>query len=162
MPRCKGRSSPFSCTITHGQGGASLLLLLLCVVVVCLFVFLFLFFFCFWFLFCFWFFHERQAGEKTRRTRAEILTSVFTDPSKAWKVYVRPSCAAYLYEELSKLSLSSECVDTKLCKPCTSFTSHLHSSCRMVWHSALRVNKSTSRAGDSRGALPSPANANEC
>ena len=28
----------------------------------------------------------------------------------------------------SKLSLSSECVRTKPCKPCTSFASHLHSS----------------------------------
>ena len=32
------------------------------------------------------------------------------------------------------LSLSSECVETKLCKPCTSFTSHLHSWCGMVWY----------------------------
>ena len=39
----------------------------------------------------------------------------------------------------SKLSLSSECVKTKLCKPCTSFTSHLHSSCGMVWYRTLRV-----------------------
>ena len=41
-----------------------------------------------------------------------------------------------------KLSLSSECVKTKLCKPCTSFTSHLHSSCGMVWYRTLRVNVS--------------------
>ena len=27
-----------------------------------------------------------------------------------------------------------ECVKTKLCKPCTSFTSHPHSSCGMVWY----------------------------
>ena len=39
----------------------------------------------------------------------------------------------------STLSLSSECVETKLCKPCTSFTSHLHSSCGMVWYRTLRV-----------------------
>ena len=42
----------------------------------------------------------------------------------------------------SKLSLSSECVETKLCKPCTSFTSHLHSWCGVVWHRTLRVNTS--------------------
>ena len=40
----------------------------------------------------------------------------------------------------SKLSLSSECVETKLCKQCTSFTSHLHSSCGMAWYRTLRVN----------------------
>ena len=40
----------------------------------------------------------------------------------------------------TKLSLSSECVETKLCKPCTSFTSHPHSSCGIVWHRTLRVN----------------------
>ena len=40
----------------------------------------------------------------------------------------------------SKLSLSSECVETKPCKPCTSFTSHLHSSCGMVWYRTLRFN----------------------
>ena len=39
----------------------------------------------------------------------------------------------------SKLSLSSECVETKLCKPCTSFTWHLHSWCGMVWYKTLRV-----------------------
>ena len=39
----------------------------------------------------------------------------------------------------STLSLSSECVKTKFCKPCTSFTSHLHSSCKMVWNRTLRV-----------------------
>ena len=33
----------------------------------------------------------------------------------------------------TKLSLSSECVEMKLCKLCTSFTSHPHSSCGMVW-----------------------------
>ena len=33
-----------------------------------------------------------------------------------------------------KLSLSSECVKTKLCKLYTSFTSHLHSWCGMVWY----------------------------
>ena len=38
----------------------------------------------------------------------------------------------------SKLSLSSECVETKLCKLCTSFTLHLHSSCEIVWYSTLR------------------------
>ena len=39
----------------------------------------------------------------------------------------------------SKLSLSSRCVATKLCKPCTSFTAHLHSSCGMVWYMTLRL-----------------------
>ena len=34
----------------------------------------------------------------------------------------------------SKLSLSSECVKTKLCEPCISFTSHPHSWCGMVWY----------------------------
>ena len=38
-----------------------------------------------------------------------------------------------------KLSLSSECVEMKLCKLCTSVTSHLHSSCGMVWYWSLRV-----------------------
>ena len=40
----------------------------------------------------------------------------------------------------STLSLSSECVETKLCRPCTSFTSHPHSWCGMVWYRTLRVN----------------------
>ena len=39
----------------------------------------------------------------------------------------------------SNQSLSSECVETELCKPCTSFTSHLHSSCGMVWYRMLTV-----------------------
>ena len=38
------------------------------------------------------------------------------------------------------LSLSSECVERKLCKPCTSFISHLHGSCGMVRYRTLRVN----------------------
>ena len=33
----------------------------------------------------------------------------------------------------------SECVETKLCKPCTSFISHLHGSCGMMWYRTLRV-----------------------
>ena len=37
------------------------------------------------------------------------------------------------------LSLSSVCVEMKLCKLCTSFTSHLHSLCGMVWYRTLRV-----------------------
>ena len=41
----------------------------------------------------------------------------------------------------SKLSLSSECVETKLCKPCTSFTWHLHSWCGMVWYRTSRVKR---------------------
>ena len=41
------------------------------------------------------------------------------------------------------LSLSSECVETKLCKPCTSFTSHLHSLCGMLWYRTLRVASET-------------------
>ena len=40
----------------------------------------------------------------------------------------------------SKLSLSSECVETKLCKPCTSFTWHIQSSCGMVWYRTLTLN----------------------
>ena len=39
----------------------------------------------------------------------------------------------------SKLSPSSECVKTKLCKKCASFTSHLHSLCGTVWYRTLRV-----------------------
>ena len=39
----------------------------------------------------------------------------------------------------SKLSLSSECVETKICKPRTPFTSHRHCWCGMVWYRALRV-----------------------
>ena len=39
----------------------------------------------------------------------------------------------------STLLLSSERVETKLCKPCTSFTSHPHSSCGIVWYRTLRV-----------------------
>ena len=39
----------------------------------------------------------------------------------------------------SKRSLSSECVKKKLCKPCTTFTSHLHSSCGMVWYRTSTV-----------------------
>ena len=39
----------------------------------------------------------------------------------------------------SKLSLSSECVQTKLCKLCTSFTSHLHSSCGMLGYRTSRL-----------------------
>ena len=41
----------------------------------------------------------------------------------------------------SKLSLSSECVEMKLCKLYISFTSHLHSSCGMVWYRTLRVKR---------------------
>ena len=37
----------------------------------------------------------------------------------------------------SALSLPSGCVKTKLCQPCTSFTSHLYSLCGMVWHRTL-------------------------
>ena len=39
----------------------------------------------------------------------------------------------------SRQSLSSECVETKLRKPYTSFTSRLHSLCGMVWYRTLRV-----------------------
>ena len=42
--------------------------------------------------------------------------------------------------EKSKLSLSSESVETKLCKPHTSFTSHLHSLFGMVRYRTLSVN----------------------
>ena len=45
----------------------------------------------------------------------------------------------------SRLSLSSECVETKLCKLCTSFTLHLHSLCGMMWYRTLRVNISSTR-----------------
>ena len=50
----------------------------------------------------------------------------------------------------TKLSLLSECVDTKLCKLCTSFTRHLHSSCGMVWYRTLRgksVGQNVARCG---------------
>ena len=40
----------------------------------------------------------------------------------------------------TKLSLLSQCIKTKLCKPCTSLTCYLHSSCGMVWYGTLRVN----------------------
>ena len=39
----------------------------------------------------------------------------------------------------STLSLSSECVEIELCKPCTSFTSHPYSLCGMMWYRTLRV-----------------------
>ena len=52
----------------------------------------------------------------------------------------------------TKLSLSSECVVTKLCKPCTSFTSHLHSSCGMVWYRTLRL-MSQQQASVSQGRI---------
>ena len=41
--------------------------------------------------------------------------------------------------EKSKLSLPSECVQTKLCKPNTYFTSHLYSLCGMMRYKTLRV-----------------------
>ena len=50
----------------------------------------------------------------------------------------------------SKLSLSSECVETKLCKLCTSFTSHLHSSCGMLWYRTSRVKGVRQSAGAPR------------
>ena len=37
----------------------------------------------------------------------------------------------------STLQLSSECIKTKLCKRCTSFTSHPNSLCGMVWYRTL-------------------------
>ena len=40
----------------------------------------------------------------------------------------------------STLSFSSQCVETKLCKSCTSFTTRLHSLCGTVWYRTLRVN----------------------
>ena len=40
----------------------------------------------------------------------------------------------------STLSLSSECVRTKLYKLCTYFTSHLHSSCGTMWYRTLTLN----------------------
>ena len=43
----------------------------------------------------------------------------------------------------SKLPLSWECVEMKLCKPCTSFTSYLHNSCGMMWYRTSRVNVPT-------------------
>ena len=39
----------------------------------------------------------------------------------------------------SKLSRSSECDETKVCKPYTSFTSHVRSLCGMVWYRTFRV-----------------------
>ena len=46
----------------------------------------------------------------------------------------KKSIGYFKHKMNSKLSLSSECVETIFCKPCTSFTSHLHSSCGMVWY----------------------------
>ena len=42
-------------------------------------------------------------------------------------------------------SLTSECVKTKLCKLCTSFTWHLHCSYGMVWYRTFRVNEMSSQ-----------------
>ena len=39
----------------------------------------------------------------------------------------------------TKLSLLSQCIRTKLCKPCTSLTWYLHSLCGMVWYRTLRA-----------------------
>ena len=39
----------------------------------------------------------------------------------------------------TNLSLLSQRIKTKLCKPRTAFTRHLHSSCGMVWYRTLRV-----------------------
>ena len=39
----------------------------------------------------------------------------------------------------SKLSLSTECAETKLCKLYTSYTGHIQSSCGMVWYRTPRV-----------------------
>ena len=52
----------------------------------------------------------------------------------------------------SKLSLFPECVLTKLCEPCTSFTSHLHSWCGMVWYRMLRVKPFPPDRGYIRGS----------
>ena len=54
----------------------------------------------------------------------------------------------------SKLSLSSECVETKLCRPGIFVNSHLHSSCGMVWYRILRIKRkhNLSTAWHSRGA----------
>ena len=51
---------------------------------------------------------------------------------------VRSICC-YKQRMKSTLSLFSECVEMMLCKPCTSFFSHPHSSCGMVWYRALGV-----------------------
>ena len=49
-------------------------------------------------------------------------------------------CICYCKQRIkSKLSLSSEFVESKLCKPCTSFTWHLHNSCGTVWYRTSRV-----------------------
>ena len=49
-------------------------------------------------------------------------------------------CICYCKQRMkSKLSYSSECVETNLCKLCASFTSHLHNSCGMVWYRTLGV-----------------------
>ena len=46
-------------------------------------------------------------------------------------------------KEMAEFSIKNADVtsifEMKLCKPCTSFTSHLHSSCGMVWYRTLRV-----------------------
>ena len=49
------------------------------------------------------------------------------------------STCCYKQRTKSKLSFSAECVETKLCKPRTSFTSHLHCLRGMVWYRTFRV-----------------------
>ena len=53
------------------------------------------------------------------------------------------------------LSLSSECVETKLCKPCTSFISHLHGSCGKVWYRTLRMKQPTTTTSTNPLCSPS-------
>ena len=47
----------------------------------------------------------------------------------------------YCKQRMKWNSLSSECVERKHCKPCTSFTSHLYSWYGMVWYRTLRVKR---------------------
>ena len=61
----------------------------------------------------------------------------------------------------SKLSLSSECVEMKLCKPLTSFASHLHSLCGIVWYRTLRVKVAGMTPPGERGSTPVFAAAQE-
>ena len=46
-------------------------------------------------------------------------------------------------DEKPTVNFFSACVETKLCKSRTSFTSHLHSWCGMVWYTTLRVNQNS-------------------
>ena len=63
----------------------------------------------------------------------DIATFSFT------KADVKSICYRKTDDEKQTVTFFLNYVETKLCKPCTSFTSHLHSSCGMVWYRTLRV-----------------------